>query len=227
MLLGQNPGERRPATRALVSAVLLSHLLMACAVPQSDLPEPVPAPEQTLQPGSMLRIQVWRQPDYSGDFVLGVEGRLVHPLYQEVSLEGLALPQARAAIERFLARYLQGAQVTVEPLYRVSVGGEVRQPAVYQVERGTTVAEAIALAGGPTVLARLDEVTLARGNQIYYLRIGQDMVTAGQLVVASGDQIFIDRQSTFSIWRDVVGPVATLAALTLTILRIGESTQGN
>jgi len=215
-------------TRALVSAVILSHLLLACAVPQSNLPEPVPAQDQTLQPGSVLRIQVWRQPDYSGDFVLGVEGRLVHPLYQEVALDGLTLPQARAAIDRFLARYLQGAQVTVEPLYRVSVGGEVRQPAVYQVERGTTVAEAIALAGGPTVQARLNEVTLARENQLYNLRIGQDMVTAGQLAVASGDQIFIDRQSNFNIWRDVVGPVATLAALTLSVIRIGnESNQGN
>ncbi|MGD2045940.1 MAG: SLBB domain-containing protein [Gemmatimonadota bacterium] len=178
-----------------------------------------------LQPGSVLRIQVWRQPEYSGDFVLGVEGRLVHPLYQEVPLEGLTLAEARVAIEEFLAGYLQGAQITVEPLYRVSVGGEVREPAVYQVERGTTVAEAVAVAGGPTAVARLDQVTLARGNELYTLRLGEDVVTAGLLPVVSGDQIFIERESEFSVWRDVIGPVGTLAALVLSSIRISQSTR--
>jgi polysaccharide export outer membrane protein len=209
----------------LVSAITVSQLLMACGSGQTQLPEPVPVQEQVLQPGSVLRIQVWRQPEYSGDFVLGVEGRLVHPLYQEVPLEGLTLAEARVAIEEFLAGYLQGAQITVEPLYRVSVGGEVREPAVYQVERGTTVAEAVAVAGGPTAVARLDQVTLARGNELYTLRLGEDVVTAGLLPVVSGDQIFIERESEFSVWRDVIGPVGTLAALVLSSIRISQSTR--
>ncbi|MGD8873303.1 MAG: SLBB domain-containing protein [Gemmatimonadota bacterium] len=208
-----------------MSAITVSQLLMACGSGQTQLPEPVPVQEQVLQPGSVLRIQVWRQPEYSGDFVLGVEGRLVHPLYQEVPLEGLTLAEARVAIEEFLAGYLQGAQITVEPLYRVSVGGEVREPAVYQVERGTTVAEAVAVAGGPTAVARLDQVTLARGNELYTLRLGEDVVTAGLLPVVSGDQIFIERESEFSVWRDVIGPVGTLAALVLSSIRISQSTR--
>lgn len=225
MLLGRVPGKRSSSRRALVSAITVSQLLMACGSGQTQLPEPVPVQEQVLQPGSVLRIQVWRQPEYSGDFVLGVEGRLVHPLYQEVPLEGLTLAEARVAIEEFLAGYLQGAQITVEPLYRVSVGGEVREPAVYQVERGTTVAEAVAVAGGPTAVARLDQVTLARGNELYTLRLGEDVVTAGLLPVVSGDQIFIERESEFSVWRDVIGPVGTLAALVLSSIRISQSTR--
>jgi len=208
-----------------VSVVAFSQIFMACASSQTELPEPVPVQDQVLRPGSVVRIQVWRQPDYSGDFGLGVEGRLVHPLYQEVPLEGLSLSEARAAIGSFLAGYLQGAQITVEPLSRVSVGGEVREPAVYQVERGTTVAEAVALAGGPTAVARLDRVTLARGNELYTLRLGEDVVTAGQLQVVGGDQIFIERESEFSVWRDVIGPVGTLAALVLSSIRISEVTK--
>jgi len=225
MLLGHAPGKRSPVRRGLASVLLLSQLLMGCAGGQTQLPELVPVQDQVLVPGSVLRIQVWRQPEYSGDFVLGVEGRLVHPLYQEVPLEGLTLAQARTAIEEFLADYLAGAQITVEPLYRVSVGGEVRQPAVYQVERGTTVAEAMALAGGPTAVARLDRVTLARGNDLYTLRLGEDVITAGQVPVVTGDQIFIERQSQFSIWRDVIGPVGTLAALVLSSIRISQVTK--
>lgn len=198
--------------------------IASCATSAARLPDAVPVQAQVLRPGNTLRIQVWRQPDYSGEFVLGVDGRLVHPLYQEVLLGGLSVPEAERAIEEFLSGYLQRALITVEPLYRVSVAGEVRQPAVYQVERGTTVAEAVALAGGPTVLARLDEVTLVRDNRLYTLRLGEDVVTFGQLSVASGDQIVLDRQSDFSLWRDVVGPVGTLAALVLSSIRISELT---
>jgi polysaccharide export outer membrane protein len=224
MLLGQTRRERRIATQTFASLVVLCQLLAGCATPTTVLPEPVGVQDQLLRPGNVLRIQVWRQLEYSGEFVLGVDGRLVHPLYQEVPLEGLSVSEARAAIEQFLAGYLQDAQMVVEPLYRVSVAGEVRQPAVYQVERGTTVAEAVALAGGPTVLARLDEVTLVRSNELYTLRLGEDVVTFGQLPVLSGDQILLERQSTFSVWRDVVGPVSTIAALVFTSLRISELT---
>ena len=225
MFLGRVLGRRSAGRRALVSVLLLSQLVVACAGAQSQLPAIVPVQEQVLRTGNVLRIQVWRQPEYSGDFVLGVEGRLVHPLYQEVQLEGLTLAQARTAIATFLADYLSGAQITVEPLYRVSVGGEVRQPAVYQVERGTTVAEAMALAGGPTAVARLDRVTLARGTDLYTLRLGEDVITAGQVPVVAGDQIFIERESQFSIWRDVIGPVGTLAALVLSSIRISQVTR--
>ena len=86
------------------------------------------------------------------------------------------------------------------------------------------MAEAVALAGGPTVQARLDEVTLVRSNELYNLRLGEDVVTFGQLPVVAGDQILLDRQSDFSIWRDVVGPASALAALLFTVLRIGEIT---
>jgi len=222
MLLGKTPRERRIATRRLASLVVLCQLLASCATPNTVLPELVPVRDQLLRPGNVLRIQVWRQPEYSGEFSLGVDGRLVHPLYQRVPLEGLSVSEAREEIGRFLSGYLQGAEIIVEPLYRVSVAGEVREPAVYQVERGTTVAEAVALAGGPTVLARLDEVTLVRSNELYTLRLGEDVVTFGQLPVVSGDQILLERQSTFSIWRDVVGPASTLVAITLSLLRIQD-----
>jgi len=74
------------------------------------------------------------------------------------------------------------------------------------------------------VLAKLDEVVLVRGGAQYTLRLGEEVVTFGQLPVLSGDQIVLSRQSTFNLWRDVIGPVSTLAALILSAIRIGEST---
>jgi len=205
--------------------MILCQLLTSCAAARPTvLPEPAPVESQVLRPGDLLRIQVWREPEYSGDFLIGVGGRLVHPLYRAVPAEGLSVSEVRGEVEEFLSGYLAGAQIIVEALYPVSVAGEVRQPAVYRMERGATVAEAVAMAGGPTVLAKLDEVVLVRGGAQYTLRLGEEVVTFGQLPVLSGDQIVLSRQSTFSLWRDVIGPVSTLAALILSAIRIGEST---
>jgi polysaccharide export outer membrane protein len=176
---------------------------------------------QVLRPGDVVQVQVWRQPDYSGDITVGADGNLLHPVYRDLQVEGLTVRQVRTEVEGVLAGYIQGARVVVEPLFRVSVGGEVRQPGVYPMLRGTTVADAVSMAGGPTQVAKLDEVLLLRAGTQYNLRLSpEQLVTFGALPVVSGDQILIDRESDFSIWRDVVGPVATVSALLLTVLRI-------
>jgi len=216
--------DRRTVKRTLASVMLISQLVTACTPPPVVLPTPVSEPDQQLQPGDVLNIEVWRQPEYSGEFPIGVDGRLLHPLYQDIHLAGLPVSRAREEIGQFLTGYLQGARFVVEPLYSVAVGGEVRQPAVMQVPRGTTIADVVSLAGGPTVLAKLDELLLVRSGIQHPLRLGEELATFGGVPVVSGDQILVERQSTFNIWRDVIGPVATLSALVLSIVRIEEIT---
>ena len=223
MLFAQRSPRPTSAAGSL-AALAVCLVLPACATPAPTvLPDAIPFQEQRLRPGDMLRIDVWRQLEYSGEFAIGIDGHLLHPLYQELELEGLSADQARSAIEEFLTGYISGARIVVEPLFRVSVGGEVQEPAVYPMVRGSTVAEAVAMAGGPTALAKLDEVVLVRDGVRYELTLGEDdLVTFGQLPVASGDQILLQRESQFELWRDVIGPVATLAALTLSVIRIGN-----
>ncbi len=222
--------SRQTTCRARWPSPILTILLLTLAASASGCATAVPpglltpAPDEgePLQAGDMLRIEVWQHPEFSGEFEIGVGGGLVHPLYQELRLIGLDPPDARGALENFLVDYLQGARVTVEPLYKVSVGGEVRSPNVYHVSRSTTIAEAIAVAGGPTARAKLDEVRLVRGAQVVPLSLGDDLTTFAGIQIVSGDQIFVEQESDFNVWRSVVGPVSTLAALILTSIRIGE-----
>src|SRR5207249_8012758 len=44
-----------------------------------------------LSPGDVLRIIVWRQTEFSGDFVIGSDGSITHPLYKEVKVAGLPI----------------------------------------------------------------------------------------------------------------------------------------
>ena len=41
-----------------------------------------------LAPGDVLRVNVWRRPELSGDFVLASDGTLTHPLFKSVQVAG-------------------------------------------------------------------------------------------------------------------------------------------
>ncbi len=218
---------RNLARRAMALCLAYTQLLMmACANSSQPAEFVAPTPEQqlVLRRGDILRIDVWRQPEFSGEFEISAEGTLVHPLYQGVTVAGLTLPAAREGLSEFLATYLQGARIVVEPRSGVTVSGEVRQPRLYHLQWHTTIAEAIGYAGGPTPVAQLDKIRLVRDGSEYELSLRQELASYGNVEVVSGDQIFVERRSEFSIWRDVIAPVATLAALTLTIIRISEKT---
>ena len=220
-----SPRLSRFRFRRPIAFIALVTWLPACfgSQPTPPPPQPVTPESHKLAPGDVVQVQVWRQPDYSGDITVGADGNLLHPIYKDIEVAGLTVPETRREIESKLSLYIQGAQMVVEPLFRVSVGGEVRQPGVYPMLRGTTVAEAVSTAGGPTAVARLDQVRLLRDGTNYLLKLeAEELLTFGELPLASGDQILVERQSDFSIWRDVMGPAATLAALFLTVLRIGN-----
>ena len=222
--------ERSPtrnfARRATALCLACTQWVMACGGASTPSEFVVPTPEQQveLRRGDVLRVGVWRQPEFSGEFEIGADGTLVHPLYQEVTVAGLTLPTARQRLSAFLRTYLQGAQLVVEPLSSITVSGEVRLPNVYHLRWGTTVAEAIGSAGGPTAEAELDKVRLVRGGLEYELSLRREPTSYGNVEVISGDQIFVDRQSAFSIWKDIVVPVSVLASLTLTVILISERT---
>jgi polysaccharide export outer membrane protein len=171
-----------------------------------------------LRPGDQLRITVWRKPEYSGDFLVGGNGALRHPLFQEVVIAGVPLATAHARLEGVLKRYEESPSFVLEPLLRVAVTGEVRTPNLYAFTPEVTVAQAIALAGGVTDRGRLDYVQLTRGGR----RTGVDLTRPdgrGALTtVRSGDQIAVTRRR--NILTDFVLPVSSVVAAVGTIIQV-------
>jgi polysaccharide export outer membrane protein len=159
-----------------------------------------------LRPGDVLRLTVWRRDDLSGEFLVGPDSALIHPLLQEVELVGVPLPEVKSRLEGYLQRYTGEPRTTLEPLFPVYVGGSVRSPALYQLPWGTTVSQAIQEAGGHTDQGRLDRVRFVRG--------GSD----ANLDLRSGDALYVASGSSFNVFRDVLQPVAWLMSFTVSIL---------
>src|SRR2546430_17680140 len=74
----------------------------------------------------MLRVNVWRHPELSGDFAVAPDSTLVHPLYQTVKVAGAPLTVVRARLLGLLAPYEQGVDFVLEPLFAVTVAGGAR-----------------------------------------------------------------------------------------------------
>ena len=201
---------------------------LAALAGASGVAAQTPAPTATvemLEPGDSIRIQVWRKPEFSGDYLVGPDGTITHPLYRAVRVAGIPLAAAEANVRRFLSEYDQNPQFVIEPLITVSVSGEVPRPAVVAVNPKTTLAQVVARAGGTTQYGKRDQVRVfrtegsVRGEMFFNLQDPADVV--GQSPVRSGDQIVVDRKKSFfkDVLVPVVGLIGSLASIVLVTRR--------
>lgn len=161
-----------------------------------------------LAPGDAIRIVVWRRPELSGDFTIALDGTISHPLYRELQVTGVPMPQLEPKLRTFLTRFEATPAFVITPLFRIFIGGEVRSPAMVTVPPGTTLAQTITLAGGPTDDGRLDQVRLFRDLKSTTVDLtGPDPEIARQ-EVHSGDQIVVGRRTR--IVRDRLLPTASV-----------------
>jgi protein involved in polysaccharide export with SLBB domain len=217
---------RYPSAVALLAVVAFS-------APAAAQTSPAGAASM-LTPGDSVRVVVWRRPEFSGDFVVAPNGTITHPLYRTVIVGGVPFATAEANLRRFLARFEENPEFVMEPLVRVSVSGEVDRPRVYALRPETTIAEAVAVAGGATREGNRGRVRILRteaGGQARELLVDLNDPTAGTArnPVLSGDQIVVDRRRNFL--RDVVLPVlgviGSVASIALLVDRVGRDNSTN
>jgi len=199
----------------VLSVVLVFGIAGAVAAQTVDSTGPV------IRAGDVLRVTVWRDPSLSGQFPVAMDGTIAHPLYREVQAAGKTIPQIEAEFRTLLSRLTTQPQFVIEPLVRISVGGQVRTPNLYTVSPLTTLAEAVALAGGVNEQGKLNRVRVFRDGRELYVDLTRPESGLAQQPVQSGDQIFVDRRVSF--FREYIAPAgsitAALAAIAGLILR--------
>ena len=183
----------------------------------SEVRAPLPTSEEAmLAPGDMVRIEVWRQPELSGEFAIAADGSIRHPLYRDVQVAGVPLTTAEERLRSFLRQFETTPQFVISPLLAVAVGGEVRQPSLYTLPPEVTIAEAVARAGGPTERGRLSRVRLLRDGRELKLDLTQPDAELAQMPIRSGDQILIGRRR--DIWRDYIAPAASVTGAVASVV---------
>ncbi|HMF40303.1 MAG TPA: polysaccharide biosynthesis/export family protein [Polyangia bacterium] len=188
---------------------LLGVLSAACATthgPYDYASEPDPRKgEYVLGPSDALKITVWRNPELSTEAIVRPDGTVSMPLVGDLQAAGRTTKELKEEIVKRLHAYLkdEAASVTVAVTainsYRFVVSGSVERPGVYTANHYVTVAEAMALAGGPNKFADAGGMVIIRASAAGAVRripIDYQGVISGtrpneNLAVVTGDTIYV------------------------------------
>lgn len=129
-----------------------------------------------LVPGDRISIRVIEEPTLDGEFTLDSDGGIQFPRVGPVRLEGLTTGDARRRIATALKEVYVNPSVTVNLVSQmqqyVRVLGQVPKQGRVPFERGMTILDGIAEAGGLTRDASQKRILLIR-------RVAEDQVAAG------------------------------------------------
>ena len=194
---------------------------------------PIPAPRAAsvdtaqrrqvgaLRPGDVLKIVVFRDKELSNEYPIDARGYVQIPGLGVIQVAGLDPTEVTdrlklALVERGFAR----PEISVQPLIRVSVLGEVRSPNVYPVDPGTSLLQLLTVAGGPTDRAKLRDTRVIRDGHAFKVDMESALEgsAAGRIVLYSNDVIVVGRKK--GLTSETLGAGLTAASLVLAILNI-------
>ena len=199
----------------LASITLVSLGAPGISSAQEGMARPVKAGNGLLQPGDLIRLRIWREPDLSGDFRVDETGAATFPKIGPLPVSQLSTDSLKSLLVSSYDRYLQNPSVEVVFLRRVNVLGAVKSPGLYDVDPTMTVADVVALAGGVTPDGQSKKVELIRPGELKARRLSlQSRLTDSPL--RSGDQLRVPQRSWLARNGTVVAAGITAAAIITT-----------
>ena len=126
-----------------------------------------------VQPGDVLTVSVWKEPDLTGDVVVHPDGTFSVPLLGAIQASGRTIKEIQNEASKNLSKFIPEPVVTIG--LRSTVGkqiyvlGQVNAPGVFTVSKPTDVMQALSLAQGMTSYASANKIRILRrkdGKQV-------------------------------------------------------------
>jgi protein involved in polysaccharide export with SLBB domain len=185
---------------SMTAAALCAVLLAVAAVPvtsqqvppspEAQQPAATAVPNNALQPGDIIQLRIWREPDWSGQYSVDKQGAVVLPRLGRIKVSDESLEAVRDKLLAEYGRYMRNPSMEIVFLRRVTVFGAVRTPGLYFIDQTLTIADVIAMAGGPTPEGRTDRIEIVRDGS----RIATHVSEATRIVdspIRAGDQLYV------------------------------------
>jgi len=170
-----------------------------------------------IAPGFLLDVEVYDEPDLSGQLRVAEDGTVSLPFVGAVHVAGSVAAEAQRSIEQSLkaAELLKNPQVTVnvvqyEPLM-VTVLGEVNSPGRLQILMPHSLLDVVSFAGGETQLAgseidvRHEENGQVTTTNYHYGRNSNGESISG-VMVHNGDTVLVPRAGVVYVLGAVTRP---------------------
>ncbi|HEX7356864.1 MAG TPA: polysaccharide biosynthesis/export family protein [Ignavibacteriaceae bacterium] len=179
---------------------------------------------QYLNPGDGVRITFFNISDkVSGDYYIQQDGNIQLPYLGLIPTKNRPYTEIKSEIiEKYDSLYIN-PELTVQPLYKINILGEVKAPGYYYVTDVEKMTGIFAIAGGTTASADLGDIYIIRDEKEIDLN-GQELIesgkTMGDIGLQSGDRIYVPRTwwadaASITIILSVISVIATVAILFL------------
>ena len=207
---------RKPTVMvAIVAVLVLAPSLFASSEKKKNEEKSAPAAAQqttsnaaaanagyVIGPEDMLKINIWKEPEMSGDVPVRPDGKISLTLLGDVQAAGLTPTQLTTQITDLLKKYLDDPRVTVTVgavnSRRVFILGQVGRPGAFPLLPDMTVLQALSTAGGLSLYAAADKIYVLRienGNQVklafQYKQVIKGNKPEQNIVLKSGDTIVV------------------------------------
>jgi polysaccharide export outer membrane protein len=155
-----------------------------------------------ITPGDVLNVVVFNQAGMSGRVRVRPDGKISLSFLNDVEVAGQAPAVVAQKLQARLKEYVNVPVVTValEEMGKLELPilGEVSKPGVYQIESGSDVLHALALAGGLTEFAHKDRIfVLRKAPSQARIRFARDALErfegrAGSFRLRAGDVVVVE-----------------------------------
>ena len=149
-------------------------------------------------PLDILYVKVFRDNDFSGQYLVRTDGRITLPLIGDMQAAGLTPVRLASQIKQALSEYMVKPDVNVM-VYQVNsktitVAGEVNRPGRFPLLITTRVFDAINEAGGFKDFANKTDITIIRGAQ--RMKFNYEDVRKGKkleqnIELQNGDTVYV------------------------------------
>jgi protein involved in polysaccharide export with SLBB domain len=186
---------------------LLGAIVPSSLAAQQQVPPPPPVRDTivrsvgVLRAGDALKIVVYRDKELTGEYLIDSRGELQIPGLGVIQAGGLDPAQVKDSLRAaLLQRGFTNPEISVQPLIRVSVLGEIRAPALYPVDPGISLIQLVTIAGGPTPNANLRRTRVVREGRVFEVDLQSALggSASGRVVLYSNDVVVIPKRTGFT-----------------------------
>lgn len=198
------------------------------SLPQTAVGGYPAADSYVLGAGDTIQVDVFRLPEYSGEYEVLINGALSLPMVGQVLVSGLTLEQAEQAVSQAYSQRLRRPIVNMilvspRPL-RIGIAGEVSSPGEYILQREGTqfpsLVNALETAGGITQSADLRQIVIQRplpsGQTQTVVADLWQFLNTGDLryntALQDGDTVYIPTRTNFDSAESLQLAAASFAA---------------
>jgi polysaccharide biosynthesis/export protein len=177
---------------------------------------------QTLNPGDGLKLIFYNISDsLSGQYYIQENGNVTLPYLGLIKASGRNIDSVKQEIYSKYSILYRNPELTILPIFRVNIFGEVNKPGYYYVSQTDKLGDLIAMAGGTTSEANLGGITLTRNGKELDID-GDKIIESGNkqddVGLQSGDQIYVPKKWFSGPTQAIV--IATLSTLTAILIAI-------